>query len=344
MEWHDVGSALTAMARRAVVEPGAFAVSNPELRAAIIDLHPDLVSKLAAWQHCTLPGPERLTVRRQMNRLKRGRAHRRSALPATKLARKIEFGDGLDLLLVADQPAARAFMERVLPASGIYEPELVGYLKRTVRPGMLMVDIGAHVGYVSCIAAALGATVVAVELQPTLVPLIQLNAAVNDLWTVHAVCAAVGDRVGLVPSMRVDPSPGLQASFGHWATGMFPLTGRNHDIVPTLTLDSMFPHAPRPDLVKIDVEGAEARVLAGASRMIAARETAFVVEVHHHLLAEGGAVLADLLSPFPEAEWRMSMLTDGGVSALTRDAFLDPDGPIVSHARNAPVLFEPVGG
>jgi FkbM family methyltransferase len=258
-------------------------------------------------------------------------------------ARTIDFGGGLSLRF-AQHPAAEYFMKRVLPKDGVHEPELVEYLKQTVRPRDVVVDIGAHSGYVSCIAAALGATVIAVEMQPTLIPMIQLNAALNDLWTVHPLCAAIGDRNGMVPSFRINPSPGTQSAVWHWERAKFPISSVNHDCIPCLTLDSLFPGPELPALVKVDVEGAEGRVLAGAGDLIGKRQTRFMVEVHAQLLPKYATPLADLLAPFDADGWTLSMLTTGGLRPLSREAFVDPEGPIARHAHNAPVLFEPRSG
>lgn len=46
------------------------------------------------------------------------------------------------------------WIERLMWA-GAYEPELVAMLKRALRPGMTVLDMGANIGYFSAIAAAL---------------------------------------------------------------------------------------------------------------------------------------------------------------------------------------------
>ena len=140
-------------------------------------------------------------------------------------------------------------------------------------------------------------------MQPTLFPIIQLNAAMNGLWRVHTLCAALGDRLGMVPAMRVGPSPGFQASVGQWEREDYPLSSLNHDCIPCMTLDSLFPAKSPPTLVKVDVEGAEGLVLKGAHNLIEARQTRFMVEVHGHLIGGFGTTLTELLKPFPEDCW-----------------------------------------
>ena len=333
--------ALRETLRGTLLDPSTLTLRPEVLQTAIVVLDPYDIKRLVTWQKCLEPTPANDHTRRQMNRVADARQYRRSVLPGWRKFRKVDFGDGLALLFAVDHPAVNAFMRRVMPATGVHEPELVAYLRQTVGRGDLVVDIGAHVGYVSCVAGALGATVLAVEMQPTLIPMIQLNAFANDIWTVHTLCAAISDRTGLVPSLRVSPSPGLQATVGQWERGQYPLSGRNHDLIPTLTLDDLFPQAPYPTLVKVDVEGAEGRVLAGATGMIAAAATTFMVEVHAHLLHFNRHTLADILDRFSEDRWTLSILTAGGPEPLSRLEFLDPEGPVVRPDRNAPVLFSP---
>lgn len=331
-----------AAVQRMVDDPTTLVLAREVLRDFVVALEPASLHKLCGWQRCVRPSPESEKLFHQIYRVVRGRQYRKSVLPGVSVFRKIDFGSGLVLLFAENHPASHAFMHRVMPATGVHEPELVHFLQRTLRHGDFVVDLGAHAGYVSCVAAALGASVLAVEMQATLIPIIQANAAVNELWNVHTLCAAIGDRSGLVPSMRTDPSPGLQATVGHWERGQYPLTSANHDLVPSMTLDSLFPVAPYPTLVKVDVEGAEARVLAGAKRLIAAGRTAFMVEVHAHLLGSMQNTLADITNCFPAERWTLSILTPEGTEPLSRETFLDPEGPIARHVHNAPVLFEPV--
>ena len=319
------------MRRRMLGEPATVAMRGEVLRAGIARLPAGTLLKLLRWQACVDPSPQAQQLVARGKRLAFGREYRRSVLPRTGRARVIDFGDGLSLRFTADQPAAEMFMSRVLPKVGLHEPELVRYLKETVTAGDVLVDIGAHVGYVSCVAA------------PTLVPMIQLNAELNDLWTIHPLCVEIGDRMGIATTLRVNPSPGMRGTVGEVSESEYPTDSPNHDCIPRLTLDALFTGRPPPAIVKVDVEGAEGRVLAGAREMIRAGETRFVVEVHARLLAAFGNTLADLVAPFDPDRWAMAILTAEGREPLTREAFLDPAGPVATHVHNAPVLFEPRG-
>lgn len=331
-----------ALRRRLVLDPADFGrLSAFSSFALVNNWPPHRVHRLYRWYATLADHPEIGPRLMWLSRFPLGQKLRHSVLPPTRSVRSIDFGAGLSLRFADGHPVAGEFMRRVLPQDGVHEPELVEHLRRTVRPGDVVVDIGAHVGYVSCIAAALGAAVFAVELQPTLIPLIQLNAALNGLWTVHPICAAIGDSPGLASVSRISPSPGMQNSDG-LVGQMVPAIGSlNHDWVPKLTLDGLFAEAPRPDLVKVDVEGAEGLVLAGAGRLIEAGETRFVIEVHSHLIERFGTHLEDLLAPFDAARWRLFELTIDGPRPLSRDAFLAPARGVEAGSENHLILFEP---
>jgi len=54
---------------------------------------------------------------------------------------------------------------------------------------------------------------------------------------------------------------------------------REFQYVPCLTIDVLLENQPKPDLIKMDVEGAEALVLSGASSMLDSVRPIFYVEV-----------------------------------------------------------------
>ena len=176
-----------------------------------------------------------------------------------------------------------------------HEPQVVRYICDTVDRRCLFVDVGAHFGYFSCLAAALGGTVIAVELQRTLCQNIEANCLLNDQWRVHVQRAAVGAVAGITQVERMDPSPGKQVTGESVRPNDYPLSSVNHDLVPVVTLDSLIDRRAEAEfariIVKLDIEGAEIIALRGAARLIAERRAVFVVEIHQqHVATFGGTV------------------------------------------------------
>lgn len=272
-------------------------------------------------------------------RLNWGRRIRRSVLPASAETRTVSF-DGLTLSFQCGKGPSRSFFQRVLVGDTLHEAGLLAYLRAHVRPGDVVVDIGAHVGYISCFAAAFGATVLAVEMQPTLVPVIAANAAMNDLWTVHPINAAAGASAGLVQSMRMDPTPGLMTHSERRITDRVPTGSVNHDLIVRIAVDDLvLRDEPAPAFVKIDVEGAEGLVVDGARRLIAGERTRFLVEIHPDLLETFATTQAQILQAFPADRWRARLLREDG---STDDVAPEDYAREAVRADNYMIVFEPL--
>ena len=138
---------------------------------------------------------------------------------------------------------------RLRQLSGRHEPGVQNCIAERLRPGACFIDVGADVGFFSLLAARLagpGGRVVAIEPVPASADLIKANATLNRFDNVTIVTAAAGavNRTGAM----------VQA----------------HRPVPVLTVDGLVSHLelPPPDMVRIDVEGAEVEVLAGMSNTL----------------------------------------------------------------------------
>jgi len=159
-----------------------------------------------------------------------------------------------------------------------FEPETVALFTRVLGPGATVVDVGANHGYFSVLAAALvGPTgrVEAFEPNPPVADALAEVLARNGVdgrVSVHRV--ALADRDGeaeFFPSVSPvnDGLSSLLVSDDAVAHGVI---RADHSIrVPTETFDAFAERAElgRVDLLKIDVEGAEALVLRGMERTLA---------------------------------------------------------------------------
>src|SRR5581483_2296289 len=148
---------------------------------------------------------------------------------------------------------------------GSYEPEVQEFLRQYVRPGHVFYDVGAHIGFLSICAARLGAAVFAFEPSTENARRLRRHAELNDLF-VEVAEVAVWDEEG-----AVDLVPGDSDS--EWRA----VPGTS---VPTVTIDSWAAVHPSPQIVKIDAEGAEGRVLAGAQQVLAEARPIVVCELH----------------------------------------------------------------
>jgi FkbM family methyltransferase len=152
-----------------------------------------------------------------------------------------------------------------------------------IRPGDLVLDIGANHGFASCYFAHHGAQVVAYEPSPRIAALLRANLAANRLAErVQVVEAAIGERAGALELFE-------STSFGGGMSTVLPgyaeVSGAAYGervTVPAIAVREVFDRLPpgRIRLLKIDCEGAEAAILRALAPADRDRLDAVAVEVH----------------------------------------------------------------
>lgn len=153
------------------------------------------------------------------------------------------------------------------------DPVLLRLAAELVRPGYVVWDIGANLGlfsFAAAVAAGPGGQVLAVEPDALLVELLRRSAAANrGQAQVEVLPAAVSDEVGIARFhiARRNRATSHLDGFGTTQTGGIRAT----ELVPTVTLDWLAERFPKPDVIKIDVEAAELKVLAGGAGVLSAR-------------------------------------------------------------------------
>ncbi len=158
------------------------------------------------------------------------------------------------------------------PRLGEHDPHLLSLARQQVKPGSVVWDIGANVGLFSFAAAELAGpkgSVLAVEPDIWLAQLLRRSArlARGRGLDVQVLPAAIADTPGalvLTVAVRGRAANVLEVCGPSIVAG----GTRERQLVPTLTLDLLLDVARPPDLLKIDVEGAEIFVLRGATRLL----------------------------------------------------------------------------
>jgi len=157
-------------------------------------------------------------------------------------------------------------------AVGVAEPEVQEALQRLVRPGDVVYDVGASIGFITVICARLvgpAGRVVAFEPSRRALERLRRNVALNDFANVTVVDAAVGDRVG---ELRMHDTAGLV-----WGS----VAEDGGVAVRSTTLDAEIAGGlVPPRVVKIDIEGFEVHALAGMARTLADHRPVVLCETH----------------------------------------------------------------
>ena len=165
-------------------------------------------------------------------------------------------------LVTRDDPVSGAMLD------GTFEPDEVRIVEEGLAGADVFVDVGANVGFFSCIALKRGKHVIAVEPQPRNLRCFYANLVANG-WQDAAEVFPLG--LAERPGVRVlYGASGLSASLiPGWAS----LGRRFRQTIPVTTLDILLGDrfAGQRLVVKVDVEGCECQVLRGGLATLARR-------------------------------------------------------------------------
>ena len=162
--------------------------------------------------------------------------------------------------------------------TGVYEIGLQQALARELKKGDVFYDLGANAGFFSLLAAKLigpQGRVFAFEPLPENIESIKEQIIINSLDFCELIPKAVSDRSGEIAF----------AAAHHASLGSINVQ-RENDVkevltVETVSLDEFVLDHPRPDFIKIDVEGAEADVLTGAGTLLKSEDApVLLIELH----------------------------------------------------------------
>jgi FkbM family methyltransferase len=175
---------------------------------------------------------------------------------------------------------------------GYWEIWLTLALARLIKPGMVVVDVGANLGYYSLLAAHAawpGGTVLAIEPNPPIAQIMARSINLNGLSNVVRIeNVAVGATDGgscdlFVPHGEPKNATVVEDQRVH--------PGGRTLSVPRRTIDSLCADMNRIDLVKIDAEGAEQDILLGMANTIERHKPTIVLEFNAARYADPAAFL-----------------------------------------------------
>ena len=158
---------------------------------------------------------------------------------------------------------------------GIYEIHVQRALLQALTPGAVFYDVGANVGYFSLLGARLvGEKGRVFAFEPSVDCSLRLeqfcadNRICNIVAVTYAVSATVGE--GFLESASSHSQSHLAGSHGR--------VGRR---ARTTTLDAFVVENPPPDVVLMDIEGAEMEALSGAEALLRSpRGPVWIIEAH----------------------------------------------------------------
>jgi FkbM family methyltransferase len=183
---------------------------------------------------------------------------------------------------MVELPMGFAFSAGLHPAyelmrKGTFEVKETEIIRRLSSDCDVFVDVGANVGYYTCIARKAGMHVLSFEPQQLNLDCLLTNLTTNG-WDsgVEVFPIALGDKAGLVNLFGASgPSASLLKNWAGYSSSFV-------QTIPINTLDHILNGRFEDEqlLVKVDVEGAEYRVLSGSVKTLARkRKPVWLMEV-----------------------------------------------------------------
>jgi FkbM family methyltransferase len=191
--------------------------------------------------------------------------------------------------------------------AGAYERELVQLMKRTLKPGMTVVDVGANIGYFSALASGLvGSSGQVHAFEPMPQNLSRLRQNLSEFRWAHPHPYAVGDATGTAVIYFNDSEAG-------WASLLIGNDLERRADINLIRLDDWVRDQAfnRIDFMKIDVEGGEFRALQGAQETLSRFRPVIVAELNAVCLARGHRKPEDVLALLRSLGYRCSPFGDG---------------------------------
>ena len=206
---------------------------------------------------------------------------------------------------------------------GGWEVETIRLFKQLAKEGDTVVDIGAHIGYYTLLAARIvGDTgkVYAFEPDPANHDVLVGNIKLNGFQNVVTVRKAISDKNGQIELYLNEKNTGGHSIYR-------PEKVKRLVVVESVTLDDYFKNREHPiDIVKMDIEGAEMAALSGMRKIIETNENLKIFAEFHPAWVKKAGV-----SP----EYFISQLLDHYNFSVT--AIQDYARPVKSARIGSPV-------
>lgn len=209
---------------------------------------------------------------------------------------------------------------------GRWDPWDAEALKKELRAGMNVLNLGAHIGYFAILAAQeVGSRgkVTAIEAEPDNFALLKENARRSKLANIRVVHGAVSDRPGTLEMNLSATNTGDHRAYAH--------DGANGTVtVPAVTVDSVLGPEEWIDFVFADIQGTEHVAMVGMSEMVHRCHPSMLLEFWPQGIREYGDDPAAVLRGYRDLGYEFDVIgrevgTDASDEMVIAAA--EPDGP-----------------
>jgi len=215
----------------------------------------------------------------------------------------------------------RDTISREVCFTGRYEPQETVLVRSILRPGMSFVDVGANWGYFTLVAASLvgpSGRVLSLEPDPRLFSILQENIRRSGLDQVTLMQLAAASQSGTLPLA------GYSEDGGNFGISRIAANSGEHEKlfqVSSQSLDNILEQQglSSVDLMKMDIEGAEAFAIAGLEKSLIRRKVKrLLLELHPVQLAEHGSTVSAVTEKLQSAGYRAWTIDHSSIA--TREA------------------------
>lgn len=188
--------------------------------------------------------------------------------------------------------------------NGIYEKEGLDALLSHVNENSVVFDVGANIGYFACFSGkyCTRGKVYAFELGRENVAILKRNISLNSLENVVVEHGAVSDANGTVFVQ--------DSAVGNAVLKIMNANAGTEDLVPVRSIaldDYCATNKLIPEFVKIDVEGAEMKVLKGMKRLLAG-PVKLLIEIHEKDLRQFDSSKEEVLAFLSENQFSIQVI------------------------------------
>jgi len=159
---------------------------------------------------------------------------------------------------------------------GTYELDKQVLFSKYLKSGMMVYDVGANVGYYSLLASlviGMEGKVFSFEPLPENISYLKKHIELNNLKNVKVIDRAVNDKFS-----KLRFTFGDNRSAGH-------ISNEGEIEIETTSLDEFIKEGnPLPDLIKMDIEGAEYDALVGAKELVKTKKPVIFLATHSNEL------------------------------------------------------------
>jgi FkbM family methyltransferase len=240
-----------------------------------------------------------------------------------KRSRLVAKGDERSLYLTSSKDLfwlnKTGYIDQTIIEKGEFEPQSTEAIKRLVKQGNLVLDIGANIGYYSVkLSKLVGNSGKVIAFEPTehFRKTLRMNLDANNITNVEVINIGLSDK-----EQKLEIDIGPSSATLHSPLGFDDIESK--EVINLTTLDSFVQkhNIPKIDFIKIDVDGHEPFFFEGAWKSLNIYDPIVLLEVSHLHYLEAGFTAWDFYDSLKRNKYRIYH-EDQFVEMKTKEDFL----------------------